>query len=590
MSTHDTVKAEVISVRPERISISVKKISDLDLAAKNIKVGSFLEIENDDKSSTLAVLKSFSIGAVHEDDESIAKPLTHTDDKSKSYILEAFPLGVIEDGFFRRGSDALPIPPKGVKIADTEKIKAIYRVDENKVSSFCFSELLQKKEVDVNIDGDRFFGKHFSIIGSTGSGKSNTTAKILQNAVRYKREGSENNAHIVIFDIHSEYRTAFPDCNFIDASNLSLPYWLLNSEEMEELFLESGDQNNYNQQSLLRAIITENKRAESSIEEKDIFYDSPIRFDIQKVLNCLDNLRRETVNSSDSLHSQIEGCPKQFSSSTEKINTLSSEIFQFSAGRRETKTDHGIKSGPFADGSIDKFYTRLHSKVNDKRLSFIFGESSKNTQFDKVIKEITGYNKKKNVSIIDLSGVPFEVLSITVSLISRLLFDFGYFRKKHLHKTDIPLLVVYEEAHKYVPKSDLIKYKSVRNSIERIAKEGRKYGVSLCIVSQRPSEISETIFSQCNNFIVMRLSNPNDQSYVKRLLPENSSELVGSLSTLGPGEALMIGDAIVMPSIVKIKECSPGPSSSDIPYLKEWSKHWVSFQFNDLINVWEKEY
>ncbi|VVS94671.1 ATP-binding protein [Desulfoluna spongiiphila] len=590
MNDQDPVKAEVISVRPETISISVKQIRDLDLAAEKIKVGSFLEIENDDKSSTLAVLKSFSIGTVHEDDKSEKKPLIHTDDKSKSYILEAFPLGVIEDGIFRRGSDALPIPPKGVKIADTEKIKSIYKVDKTKVKSFCFSELLQKREVDVNIDGDRFFGKHFSIIGSTGSGKSNTTAKILQNAISYERTDAENNAHMIIFDIHSEYRTAFPDCNFIDASSLNLPYWLLNSEEMEELFLESGDQNNYNQQSLLRTIITENKRAESSVADKDIFYDSPIKFEIQNILNCLDNLRRETVNSSDSLHSQIDGSPQRFASSAEKIKTLSKEKYEFSAGRRETKTDHGIKSGPFADGSIDKFYTRLHSKVTDKRLEFIFGEDSQNAKFIDVIQEITGYNKKKNISIIDLSGVPFEVLSITVSLISRLLFDFGYFRKKHLKKTDIPLLVVYEEAHKYVPKSDLVKYKSVRNSIERIAKEGRKYGVSLCIVSQRPSEISETIFSQCNNFVVMRLSNPNDQTYVKRLLPENSSELVGSLSTLGPGEALLIGDAIVMPSIVKIKPCSPEPSSSDILYLKEWAKSWMPFEFADLIDIWEKEY
>lgn len=585
----NAMQAEVISVKPEKIVISVKSISDLDMTGESLKVGAFLEIENDDDSSTLAVLKSFSIGSIHEDNEDKQDPQRITIDKSKSYILEASPLGVFSEGEFKRGSDTLPIPPKGVRIADKEKIKKIYSVDDNK--SFCFSDLLQNNEINVSVDGNSFFGKHFSILGSTGSGKSHTTAKILQNVIAAGDANKNiNNSHIIVFDIHSEYKTAFPSGNKIDASELALPYWLLNSEELEELFLDSGDNNNYNQQSLLRSIITENKRNESKENKIDIFYDSPVKFDIKKILNCLDNLRRETVSSSDSMYSQIEGNPKQFESLAEKIIHLSSDTFDFSAPRNKSKeVEYGIKSGPFADGSIDKFYTRLHSKVIDRRLDFIFGSKSVNASFENIVKEITGYNKKNNITIIDLSGVPFEVLSTIVSLISRLLFDFGYFRKKYLNATDTPLLVVYEEAHKYVPRSELTKYKSVKSSIERIAKEGRKYGVSLCIVSQRPSEISETIFSQCNNFVVMRLSNPNDQAYVSRLLPENSSNLVGSLSTLASGQALLIGDSVVMPSIIKIHRCNPEPSSSDVKYLEEWKKTWISIEFNRLISFWESE-
>jgi len=184
------------------------------------------------------------------------------------------------------------------------------------------------------------------------------------------------------------------------------------------------------------------------------------------------------------------------------------------------------------------------------------------------------------------------VLSITVSLISRMLFEYGYFYKKlkegnpRLQST--PLLLVYEEAHKYVPKIKSAKYNASRISIERIAKEGRKYGVTAMIVSQRPSEISETIFSQCSNFISMRLTNPEDQNYVKRLLPDVIGPITDSLSTLKEGEAIIIGDSIIMPSLVTIDRCDPQPSSNDIAYLQEWKKEWFSSDFESLIKKWAK--
>ena len=151
----------------------------------------------------------------------------------------------------------------------------------------------------------------------------------------------------------------------------------------------------------------------------------------------------------------------------------------------------------------------------------------------------------------------------------------------------MPLLLVYEEAHKYVPKSDLARFKSSRASIERIAKEGRKYGISLAIVSQRPSELSETIFSQCNNFIAMRLTNPDDQNYVKRLLPDTLGSVTDILPSLQSGEALLIGEATVMPSIVKIDRCEHEPSSNDIPYLEKWKNEWYDkVDFKTITTKW----
>ena len=186
------------------------------------------------------------------------------------------------------------------------------------------------------------------------------------------------------------------------------------------------------------------------------------------------------------------------------------------------------------------------------------------------------------------------MLSITVSLISRILFEYGYYYKRLRCKekeeetinNDVPILLVYEEAHKYVPKSDLAKYKSSKQSIERIAKEGRKYGVTLLLASQRPSELSETIFSQCNNFIAMRLTNPNDQGYVKKLLPDTLGNLIDKMPNLKTGEALLIGDSIALPSIVQIDKCEDNPSSNDIPYLELWKKEWKELDIDKIKREW----
>ena len=151
---------------------------------------------------------------------------------------------------------------------------------------------------------------------------------------------------------------------------------------------------------------------------------------------------------------------------------------------------------------------------------------------------------------------------------------------------DVPLLLVYEEAHKYVPNSDLAKYRASRQSIERIAKEGRKYGISLLLASQRPSEISETIFSQCSNFIALRLTNPNDQNYVKRLLPDTLGSLIDKIPSLRAGECLLIGDAITIPSVVQIDKCDLAPSSNDIPYFEVWKQKWIDLDIDAIKNTW----
>jgi uncharacterized protein len=586
---------EVIAVLPNKVKI---KVDDLNAfkGTEQLKVGSYIQIADNENSSIklIAIIESFLI-EVSDNGK---------DEKGgdRKYIIEANPLGTIEDGNFRRGGDSIALPPKEATKASTEDIRAIYASGskESKYERFCFAELAQspKERIEVPVNGNKFFNKHFAIVGSTGSGKSHTTAKVLQNATKERKSDFKglNNSHIVIFDIHSEYSTAFPEANFISIDDLVLPYWLLNADELEELFLESGDNNNYNQSSILRAIITENKEHNNPGLEK-IYFDSPLKFDINEVLNCLTNLKKETVHSENELDIQFSGLHKVFLSEKEKHKHYFSSICDFASTRRASAAaGHGISNGIFADGKIDKFISRLSSKVNNPRLQqFLFGQKSKDISFEETLQQFLGYgykekerkNAKSNITILDLSGVPFEVLSITVSLISRLLFDYAYYYKKQVGDNDMPLLLVYEEAHKYVPKSDLARFKSSRASIERIAKEGRKYGISLAIISQRPSELSETIFSQCNNFIAMRLTNPDDQNYVKRLLPDTLGSVTDILPSLQSGEALLIGEATVMPSIVKIDRCEHEPSSNDIPYLEKWKNEWYDkVDFKTITKKW----
>jgi DNA helicase HerA-like ATPase len=263
-----------------------------------------------------------------------------------------------------------------------------------------------------------------------------------------------------------------------------------------------------------------------------------------------------------------------------------------------TAADKKASNGPF-HGEFDRLILRLKTRLADTRLSFLFypkkedGQPLKTDDFPNVVRQFIGYLTKSNISIVDLSGIPFEVLSIVVSLISRMIFDFGFHYSKIRHTdgnvSDVPIMLVCEEAHNYVPNGGGAQYNSSRKSIERIAKEGRKYGVTLMVVSQRPSEVSDTIFSQCSNFVSLRLTNAIDQQHVKALLPDLSAGLGDLLPNLTQGEFLAVGDAMPMPSVGKFALPSPEPHSRSVKYLQEWSTDWRNVDFDQVIERWRKK-
>ena len=448
-----------------------------------------------------------------------------------------------------------------------------------------------------------FFSKHIGIVGSTGSGKSCTVARILQDAVgiadeKNKNIGKQNNSHIVIFDIHDEYTAAFTlhekqtfTLNRLGIDTLQLPYWLMNSEELESMFIESNEQNSHNQVSQFKRAVVLNKEKHNP-EIREMTYDTPVYFSITEVYHYIENINREIIG-------RVKGEDRPKLEDGTLVDDRKDYYFdkiQTFAPQSQSK-ESKASNGPF-NGEFNRFVSRLETRLADKRLRFLLNPtksdntSFKTSDFEDIIKQFLGYLNKANVTIVDLSGIPFEVLSITVSLVSRLIFDFCFHYSKLRHEknflNDIPVMIVCEEAHNYIPQKDGVAYRSSRKSLERIAKEGRKYGLSLMVVSQRPSEVSETIFAQCNNFLALRLTNSADQNYVKRLFPDNSNGIAGILPNLTPGECVVVGDAVLIPAVVQMPLPKPEPHSRSISVHKEWQEPWRNITFADIISRWRR--
>ena len=255
------------------------------LADEKLKVGSYLRIADTEDAILIATIENFTIEV--------------DNNANQKYLIEAKPLGMIRDGKFERGGDTIAIPPKSVEPATQEDIKKIFEDSLEDKHKFIFGKLSNNASISIPVDGNRFFNKHIAIVGSTGSGKSHSVAKIIQKAID-SREGEYNglnNSHIVIFDIHSEYKTAFPKANMIDVNNLVLPYWLLNSDELQEMFLDT-EANDHNQRNVFKQSVVDSRKNNFTGDEeqkKSIHFDSPLYFDIDDVLETANKKNKERI-------------------------------------------------------------------------------------------------------------------------------------------------------------------------------------------------------------------------------------------------------------------------------------------------------
>lgn len=463
--------------------------------------------------------------------------------KSDKKIISLQLVGSISNNKFERGIGTYPLVEDDVCLADENDFKTIFEGQE-KGRNIEIGLFSQNEKFKVLINVDNFFPKHVAVLGTTGSGKSCAVAKILQEVLKFK------DSHLILLDLHGEYIKAFPDkSNIITGSELEIPYWLLDYDELQDLCIDKSESTAHNQTMIFKEAILKAKRDSISRDglglEAIFTIDTPIYFDLVEVLGFIKNKNEEMIPG--------KAAPKQ---------------------------------GPF-HGDFTRFLTRLESKINDQRFAFMFKPKkyTKSEHLESFMRLLLGRDKNgyKNITVIDLSGIPFEIVEIVVSVLSRLIFDFNFWNK---HKRECPLCIVYEEAHNYIPRN---RPSTAKLSVERIAKEGRKYGVSLIVVSQRPSELSETVLSQCNNFISLRVTNPDDQNYVKKLVPDQNAELMNMLSILRRGEALIIGEAVVMPVRVLMESPSPTPDSDDIRFYDKWNNGIGDLNIGEIVDSWRRQ-
>lgn len=404
------------------------------------------------------------------------------------------------------------------------------------------------------IDGNKLFQRHAALLGSTGSGKSYTLASILEQASKLPT------SNIVVFDLHGEYsklsyashlRIPGPeDLSSNDPRLLFLPQWLMNLEELQAMFVETSEFSAHNQASKFRDIVIEEKK------------------------KLLTSINADAVLAAFTVDSPI---PFQIKAVTDELRRLDTEMVMGAS-----KPKQGDYYGKFS-----RFIVRIDGTVADKRYGFMFQGPESVGQYDylaRLAEKIIGCNgDKRQIKIIDFSEVPSDILPVIVGLVARLVFQIQFWTdpdKRH------PIALACDEAHLYLPRKDgcnPAERRAVEN-FERIAKEGRKYGVALFLASQRPSDVSTTLLSQCNNVISMRLTNVDDQSVVKRLMPESLSALMEVLPILDTGEALVVGDSVLLPSRIKVTPPSEPPQSSTRDFWREWKAETVDVDFAKVVD------
>lgn len=449
---------------------------------------------------------------------------------------------------FKRGADSFPQIDKEcyvVEGANLQRFMGILGADYPPNERLKLGVFVADRTAEAIASGDKFFQRHAAILGSTGSGKSYAVALILERAAQLKYP------NILVFDMHGEYapladeskggfatrlRIAGPGDLTAPADDaLFLPYWLLNRDEMLSMILDRSDQNAPNQASRftshVRALKEKTLKAEGKNDiAKTFTVDSPIPYAIKELLDIL--------------------------------NT--------------DNTTKGVgKTGPVKgewEDKLTRFISRMEAKLEDRRYGFMFTPPAAANTYDWLagqIAKLLGSNDGKGIKIIDFSEVPSDVLPVVTGTLARLLYDVQFWMAAE-KRTPVTLLC--DEAHLYLPvrdDADAVQRQAL-GAFERIAKEGRKYGFSLLVVSQRPSDVSRTILSQCNNFLSLRLTNDADQGVIKRLMPDSLAGLTSVLPLLDTGEALMLGDAVLLPSRIKLDLPKVAPDSATRDFWKDW--------------------
>ncbi|MDP2886061.1 MAG: DUF853 family protein [Ignavibacteria bacterium] len=537
-------------VEDEQGHVPTVTIGDEDILVGQI--GSYVAVRQND-------IHIIAIVTRMTEQEALAAPTIETpgDDTARlpfaKRIARLTPIGSIDSkGQFDRGVGQYPTTGAEVHAIGAADIAKMF--DRFLSKGFSVGKVTTHPSLKVCLDPSNLFGRHFAILGQTGSGKSWTVASLVQKTVEVMPK-----AHIIILDLHGEYcwkredgsrHYAFADTivRHVDARDLEIPYWLMTYAELCDLLVERGEREATNQTAFFRDCLlegreAENKSANPSLGLARVTVDTPIYFSLDEVLT---KVRAKNV---------------------ERV---------------------GNRQGPMF-GDFDRFLMRLESKLNDLRYDFLLKPRMRNTSvsLSALLRDFVGLGEpKRPVTVIDLSSVPFDVRPTVAAQIGRLAFEFNYWNPKY---REFPILLVCEEAHAFIPRASESQFAGSRKSMERIAKEGRKYGVGLAVVSQRPHEVSETVLAQCGTFVCLRITNPDDQGYVRSLVPESEGDLVSVLAGLGRGEALVLGEAVPLPTRLQFDKPNPTPNSDDVDFYKEWREGPDDLDVDAIVKHWRSQ-
>lgn len=468
--------------------------------------------------------------------------------KGKNRYVKLLPLGEInEKGEFIRGVKQYVVTGAEVHLVNAAQLEVLF--DRFRSEDLALGSLSSRSEIDVYLDPNPLFTRHLAIIGQSGAGKSWTVTSLLQKAVRTMPK-----AHVVMLDLHGEYgwrddegvmHSAFPKemVRHVDARELEIPYWLLTYAELVDFMIDKTDPNATLQIAYLRDVLYAlRKKSNAHLKLEQLSVDSPVYFPLK-------------------------------------------ELYLHFKQANEQQLDFGKTKGVMF-GAFDNFLVRFQSMYNDKRYDFLLRpkKRTKSENLEDLLREFIGLGEeKKQITVIDLSPIPSDVRPMVSSQIARLSYEFNYWNPR---RREFPILLVCEEAHQYLPRGDDPQLAATRKAMERIAKEGRKYGVALCVISQRPTELSETVLAQCSNYLCLRISNPDDQAYVRGLMPEGEADMAEILASLSRGETLAVGDATPLPTRFQVYPPDPPPASSDVPLSQSWRTGPDDLDVADIVNHW----
>lgn len=474
---------------------------------------------------------------------------------------------------FEKGIGLYPTINDEVHIVTDEDLFDLYgKTDDTENGLLAIGKHASSDNLDVYLDIHKLVLRHSAILGSTGSGKSNSVVAIL------KQIGTQmHNSRMLLIDPHGEYASAFPEAKVFrigdEKSPLYIPFWLMNFDEL--MYFLVGAKSSDDQKPeyrRFREIITQAKKMNCHLKAGDvnpnyITADSPIPFNIRKIWYDINREINATYQIADASKQTSENECLVREGIPEKLEPAEFEPYAMSnqAPYRSRKQE------------MYSYEKKLLARLKDSRYDFMFypgeykDENSPKDLHNLLLDWIGG---DERLAILDLSNVPFEVMDITVGLITRFVYDSMFWGRNEPNTgRNRPLLIAYEEAHSYLGKNETI---YARNAVEKIFKEGRKFGLGAVVISQRPSELSETILAQVGTFIALRLTNSSDQSIVKSMAPDNMNSLISLLPSLRIGEAVIVGEAINIPTRVRLPLQSPRPDSSDPELVSAWMREYNS--------------